>query len=166
MLCQLVRYPHKSCEVLIYRASSLYGLPSLFYSRWISSYSGCVYIFHQAFQDANGQLWLMAKPHHYVYVILLRNEVLAHKKFKSANPDYGGVSPCVYVGMTGLDPDTRFDKHKAGIKANTYVKLYGERLMPELVADLKQPMSFADAKYLEVDVAIKLRELGYAVWQA
>jgi len=23
--------------------------------------------------------------------------------------------PCVYVGMTGLDPDVRFDKHKAGI---------------------------------------------------
>ena len=57
-------------------------------------------------------------------------------------------------------------QHKAGIKANTYARLYGERLMPELVADLKQPMSYSDAKYLEVDVAIKLRELGYAVWQA
>ena len=108
----------------------------------------------------------MDRNHHYVYVILLSDEVLEHKKFKSANPDYEGVSPCVYVGMSGLDPDTRFDKHKAGIKANTYVKLYGERLMPELVADLKQPMSYADAKYMEVDVAIKLRELGYAVWQA
>ena len=38
--------------------------------------------------------------------------------------------------------------------------------MSALVADLKQPMSYSDAKYLEVDVAIKLRELGYAVWQA
>ena len=108
----------------------------------------------------------MPTPHHYVYVILLNKAVLEHKKFKSANPNYSGLSPCVYVGMTGLDPDTRFDKHKAGIKANTYVKLYGQRLMPELVAELKQPMSYADAKYLEVDIAIKLRELGYAVWQA
>ena len=108
----------------------------------------------------------MGAPHHYVYVILLDDQVLKHKKFKEANPKYEGSSPCVYVGMTGLDPDTRFDKHKAGIKANTYVKLYGERLMPELVADQKQPMSYSDAKYLEVDVAIKLRELGYAVWQA
>ena len=102
----------------------------------------------------------------YVYVVLLSEEVRLHRKFTNANPQYERGSACVYVGMTGLDPDTRFDKHKAGIKANTYVKLYGERLMPELVADLKQPMSYADAKYMEVDVAIKLRELGYAVWQA
>ena len=108
----------------------------------------------------------MASLHHHVYVILLNDAVLKHKKFKEANPQYESSSPCVYVGMTGLDPDTRFDKHKAGSKANTYVKRYGERLMPELVADLKQPMSYSDAKYLEVDVAIKLRELGYAVWQA
>ena len=108
----------------------------------------------------------MATPHHYVYVILLNQAVLEHKKFKSANPNYEGASPCVYVGMTGLDPDIRFDKHKAGIKPNTYVKLYGQRLMPELVADLKQPMSYADAKYMEVDLAIRLRELGYGVWQA
>jgi predicted GIY-YIG superfamily endonuclease len=108
----------------------------------------------------------MNNDHYYVYVVLLSNEVLTHKKFKSANPSFDGSSPCIYVGMTGLDPDTRFNKHKAGIKANTYVRLYGERLMPELVADLKQPMSYSDAKYLEVDVAIKLRELGYAVWQA
>jgi hypothetical protein len=108
----------------------------------------------------------MSALHHHVYVILLDDQVLKHKRFKEANPAYEGSSPCVYVGMTGLDPDARFDKHKAGIKASTYVRLYGERLMPELVADLKQPMSYSDAKYLEVDVAIKLRELGYAVWQA
>lgn len=108
----------------------------------------------------------MPKPHHHVYVILLRKEVLTHKRFADANPHYAGESPCVYVGMTGQDPDTRFDKHKAGIKGNTFVRLYGERLMPELVADLKQPMGYADAKYMEVDVAIRLREMGYAVWQA
>jgi hypothetical protein len=39
-------------------------------------------------------------------------------------------------------------------------------LMPELVEDLKQPMTYDDAKYLEVDVAIRLRESGYGVWQA
>jgi len=43
--------------------------------------------------------------------------------------------------MTGLDPDTSFDKHKAGIQANRYVQKYGLRLMPELVDDLKQPMT-------------------------
>ena len=38
--------------------------------------------------------------------------------------------------------------------------------MPELVDDLRQPMSYADAVYMEIDVAIRLRELGYGVWQA
>lgn len=27
--------------------------------------------------------------------------------------------------MTGLDPNVRFDKHKAGIQSNRYVKQYG-----------------------------------------
>ncbi len=38
--------------------------------------------------------------------------------------------------------------------------------MPELVDDLKQPMTCKDAQYLEVEVGIKLKELGYGVWQA
>jgi len=32
--------------------------------------------------------------------------------------DYVPGKPCVYVGMTGLDPDLRFDKHKAGVRIN------------------------------------------------
>jgi hypothetical protein len=36
-------------------------------------------------------------------------------KFKKCNPNYVTGKPCVYVGMTGLDPDVRFDKHKVGI---------------------------------------------------
>lgn len=108
----------------------------------------------------------MSKHHHYVYVIKLDPQVLTKPAFVKANPNYKDGQPCVYVGMTGLDPDTRFDKHKSGIKANKYAKEFGERLMPELVDDLKQPMSFEDAKYLEVDTALRLRELGFAVWQA
>jgi hypothetical protein len=104
--------------------------------------------------------------HYYVYVVLLRDEVLSRKKFLKSNPEYQDGKPCVYVGMTGLDPDTRFDKHKAGVKANTFVRDYGDRLMPELIEDLKQPMTYDDAKYLEVDVAVRLRESGYGVWQA
>ena len=108
----------------------------------------------------------MPAPHHHVYVILLNDAVLQHRRFRDANRHYTGQSPCVYVGMTGQDPDTRFDKHKAGIKANTYVMRYGERLMPELVSDLKQPMTSTDAKYQEVDIALRLKALGYGVWQA
>lgn len=108
----------------------------------------------------------MAGPHHYVYVVLLSSGVLKHQKFIKANLAYKLGEPCVYVGMTGLDPDTRFDKHKAGIQANSYVQKYGLRLMPEVVDDLKQPMTYNDAQYLEVEVGIKLKELGYGVWQA
>ena len=45
---------------------------------------------------------------HSVYVIELDQDVLYEPKFKKANPDYITGKPCVYVGMTGHDPDTRF----------------------------------------------------------
>ena len=41
---------------------------------------------------------------------------------------------------------------------------YGERLMPEIYANLN-PMPYADAQYMEVDLAIRLQQLGYGVWQ-
>lgn len=101
---------------------------------------------------------------HHVYVIELDKEVLDEAKFKKANIGYLRGKPCVYVGMTGLDPDTRFDQHKAGIKANKYAKKYGLRLMPEIYEKLN-PMPYGDAQYMEVDLAIRLREAGYGVWQ-
>src|ERR1041384_7373712 len=72
--------------------------------------------------------------HHKVYVVLLSPDVLREGKFRRCNPGYVAGKPCVYVGMTGLDPDDRFDKHKAGIKSNRFVRRYGVRLMPELYA--------------------------------
>jgi hypothetical protein len=43
---------------------------------------------------------------------------------------------------------------------------YGLRLATEFVADLQRPMSFKDARYLEVNIALKLQEKGFAVLQA
>ena len=57
--------------------------------------------------------------HYHVYVIELSKDVLFEGKFKNCNPGYMSGKPCVYVGMTGLDPDERFDKHKAGIQSNS-----------------------------------------------
>lgn len=102
---------------------------------------------------------------HHIYVVELSKDVLYEPKFKKANPDYIFGKPCVYVGMTGLDPDTRFDRHKAGIQANKYVLDYGLWLLPELY-ESHNPMPYEDAKYMEVDLAIRLREAGYGVWQA
>jgi hypothetical protein len=67
--------------------------------------------------------------------------------------------------MTGLDPDLRFDRHKADIQANRFVRDYGLRLMPELY-EVFNPMPYDGARDMEVELAIGLREAGYAVWQA
>lgn len=108
----------------------------------------------------------MARQHHHnVYVVLLSPTVLQEYKFRKCNPDYDATKPCVYVGMTGLDPDDRFDKHKAGIRAAKFVTLYGERLLPELYA-CYNPMPYDAARDMEVELAIALREKGYGVWQA
>ena len=86
-------------------------------------------------------------------------------EFRKANPDHTLGRPCVYVGMTGLDPDLRFDKHKAGIQSNRFVFKYGLRLLPELYA-VYNPMPYEAAREMEVELAIGLREAGYGVWQA
>jgi hypothetical protein len=103
--------------------------------------------------------------HHNVYVIELSNEVLFEPRFRRANPGYVTGRPCVYVGMTALSPDVRFDKHKAGIQSNKYAKEYGLRLRPDLYA-MYNPMPYHGACEMEVELAIGLREAGYAVWQA
>ena len=102
--------------------------------------------------------------HHSVYVVELSTDVLREPKFRKCNPDYDVAKPCVYVGMTGLSPDERFDKHKAGIKSNRFVKLYGRRLLPELY-EIYNPMPYEGAREMEVELAIGLREQGYGVWQ-
>ena len=99
-----------------------------------------------------------------VYVVELSPEVWSSPRFRKANPDHDILKPCVYVGMTGLSPDVRFDKHKAGIQANRYVQRYGLRLMPELYA-VYNPMPYDGARDMEVELAIGLREKGYGVWQ-
>ena len=103
--------------------------------------------------------------HYYVYVVELSKDVLYKGRFKKANPDYRVGKPCVYVGMTGLDPDIRFDKHKAGIQSNRYVQEFGLRLLPDLY-EVYNPMPYDGARDMEVELAIGLREAGYGVWQA
>ncbi len=103
--------------------------------------------------------------HHNVYVIELSKDVLYETRFKKSNPDYITGQPCVYVGMTGLSPDLRFDKHKAGIQSNKFVREYGLRLLPELYA-VFNPMPYRGAAEMEVELGISLREAGYGVWQA
>lgn len=107
-----------------------------------------------------------ARPHHHhVYVVELDDRVWNEPRFRRANPDHRLGQPLVYVGMTGLDPDLRFDRHKAGFQANAFVQRYGLRLLPALY-EVYNPMPYQAAREMEVELAIALRERGFGVWQA
>ena len=105
------------------------------------------------------------RKHYHVYVVELSSDVLRNARFLRSNPGYVAGKPCVYVGMTGLDPDIRFDKHKAGIQHNVYVLKYGLQLWPDLY-EAYNPMTYKAAVYMEIELGISLREAGFGVWQA
>jgi hypothetical protein len=60
------------------------------------------------------------RGHHSVYVVELSKEVLREAKFVRCNPGYVHGKPCVYVGMSDLDPDIRFDKHDKTLISSNY----------------------------------------------
>jgi len=102
---------------------------------------------------------------YHVYVVELDDRVWNQRRFREANPGCDVGKPFLYVGMTGLDPDLRFDRHKAGVQANRYVHDFGLRLVPALYA-VYNPMPYQAAREMEVELAIGLREAGHGVWQA
>jgi predicted GIY-YIG superfamily endonuclease len=107
---------------------------------------------------------IVARDYH-VYVVELSDQVWNAARFRRANPGYQLGKPFVYVGMTGLDPDVRFDKHKAGIQANSFVRDHGVRLLPALY-EKYNPLPYEAAREIEVELGIALRKAGYGVWQA
>ena len=106
-----------------------------------------------------------ARRHRYsVYVIELDPRILNSRRFRAANPERDILKPCVYVGYTSRTPEARFAQHKAGVHANTFVQRFGVRLLPRLYA-YANPMPYDAARDMEIELAIALREQGYAVWQ-
>ena len=103
-------------------------------------------------------------PHHRVYVIELSKDVLNEPQFVAANPQHRSDKPCFYVGVTGLDPEERFARHMAGIQASRLVKKYGLRLRPDRYERFA-PMTYPEAAAMEEEVARRLRNTGFAVWQ-
>ena len=100
--------------------------------------------------------------HHNVYVVLLRDAVAKHPSILRLNPKRDPLKPCVYVGMTGIPVDERFENHKNGYKSSWVVMKYGVRLMPELYEHLN-PMPFEAALQMESELAEDLRTAGYTV---
>jgi len=95
-------------------------------------------------------------------VVLLDECVADNVKVRKANPNRDASKPCVYVGMSGLEPAHRFENHKAGRKAARVVQRYGIRLLPELF-ECFNPMPFEAAVQMERELAEELRSQGYPV---
>ncbi len=112
----------------------------------------------------------MKKSHH-VYVVELDRKVWSDsQKFRSANMHYKGMMGCLYVGMTGLNPQQRYEKHKKGhrnkkgIKISSwFVEKYGICLRPSLYSSFN-PLTRPEASQLEKNLANSLKKRGYAVW--
>ena len=104
------------------------------------------------------------RAHHNVYVVLLDKASLNHKSFREANPYYACRHPCIYVGLTGLDPEARFLNHKRGYKSNFYVEKYGICLLQSLYRSFN-PMPYRLAQVVETHLANRFRSIGYGVWQ-
>jgi len=101
-----------------------------------------------------------------VYVIELNDAVRNDKKFLVKNPEMKGEKPCVYVGSTGRDPETRFAQHLKGYRSSKYVKKYGERLRPDLVPNYENGFKNSrEAEAAEARLAARLRKRGHGVWQ-
>jgi len=103
------------------------------------------------------------KRTHSVYVVRLDAAVLDEPKFAKDNPHYKKGSPCVYVGMTGLNPEDRFNNHRRGYKSNSFVERFGLYLMPSKYKRLN-PMTYEEAKAMEERLAERLKKKGWAVW--
>jgi len=88
------------------------------------------------------------KFHHSVYVVLLDDAVAKHPSILRVNPTRDPLKPSVYVGMTGLPVDQRFENHENGYKSAWVVKKYGLQLTPELYEHLN-PMPFEAAAQMD-----------------
>ena len=83
---------------------------------------------------------------------------------RRASKNETGTGPCVYVGETGLTPEARFSRHKAGgMLAASIVRRYWVRLRPDLV-DRGPFLTRASGAKAEKALGDKLRRRGYVVF--
>ena len=89
-------------------------------------------------------------PRYRVYVIELDRAVMHIRAFRERNPDARADKPCVYVGSTWLEPQKRFEQHKAGVKANRFARKFGVKLRERLMKHLQSYETRALAMAAEV----------------
>jgi predicted GIY-YIG superfamily endonuclease len=71
---------------------------------------------------------------------------------------------CLYIGVTGLTPDERFERHRMGTQSARFVRAHGRRLRLDLVEGFSR-LPYRIAASMEPRIAAWLRAQGFAVWQ-
>jgi predicted GIY-YIG superfamily endonuclease len=107
------------------------------------------------------QSW--SRGHHSVYAIELDSAVWKNRAFRERNPG-GAASGCLYIGITGLTPEQRFERHRAGEQSGRFVRDHGLRLRLDLVEGFSR-LPYRIAASMEPKLAAWLRAQGFAVWQ-
>jgi predicted GIY-YIG superfamily endonuclease len=104
-----------------------------------------------------------SRGHHSVYAIELDKAVLKNRAFRERNPG-GAVAGCLYIGVTGLTPERRFERHRVGTQSGRFVRAHGVRLRLDLVEGFSR-LPYRIAACMEPKLAAWLRAQGFAVWQ-
>jgi predicted GIY-YIG superfamily endonuclease len=104
-----------------------------------------------------------SRGHYSVYAIELDPVVLKKRAFRDRNPG-GAAGGCLYIGVTGLTPEARFERHRAGTQSSRLVHAHGVRLRLDLVEGFSR-LPYRIAVDMEPRLAAWLRAQGFAVWQ-
>ena len=97
-----------------------------------------------------------------VYVVLLDNDIGTIPQMRRRNPKRNPAKPYVYVGLTSLPLNRRFNFLRATAKNEWRLHTFGIRLMPELYSSLP-PMTFEQAVQTAKKLADDLRGKGFGV---
>jgi hypothetical protein len=104
-----------------------------------------------------------SRGRHSVYAIELDRAVWKNRAFRDRNPG-GAAGDCLYIGVTGLTPEARFARHRAGTQSSRLVHAHGIRLRLDLVEGFSR-LPYRIAVDMEPRLAAWLRAQGFAVWQ-
>jgi hypothetical protein len=97
-----------------------------------------------------------------VYVVLLDAYVGTLPQMRRRNPKRSPSKPVVYVGLTSLPVNRRFDFRRATPEHEWRLHKFGVRLMPELYDSL-HPMTCKQALETAKKLADDLRAKGFGV---
>jgi hypothetical protein len=98
-----------------------------------------------------------------VYIVLLDEYVGTLPQMRRRNPKRDPLKPYLYVGVTSLPVDRRFDFRRATPEHEWRVHKFGVRLMPELYDSLHPMMTCEQALQTAKKLADDLRAKGFGV---